>query len=232
MGIGASTEDWKRVGNSLMSAKRSPLLSILFLVALVVVAALLSIRGGQSVRLSDLEAAKSELEESLVGGESMSIRPAPGNQIQKLFLDERGRGFLSELDQAHDRLTVDPETEAYVCIWNGPDGKQVLFHDPGSNPGSGLVSGMYSQLKFTKVQIVKGDVTFWFTTSSTAEDSGEVAEFFGLKPGEDYQLTVEMAAINADDLIGVWRSATPLSGQSDTGSEPDREEDASPASEE
>ena len=172
--------------------------------------AILYLRHIQSERQNRAEAAKSELEKIIVNGDALGMGAAPGNHIERLLADNHGRKLLMGLDEEHQRLAFDPLTDAYACIWSGPDGQQTLLFDPGSNPCLGLTSGMYSQVTITKVHLKDREVFFEFTLSSDDKDK-DFAEFLGLQPGEVYRSAAKMSDLSGPEFINVWKAGTPIS---------------------
>lgn len=193
-----------------MNTKRALTFAFIAFVALVLLGAFLLIRHRQEEQRGRMDSMASQLESILENGDTVTVRPEPGNEIRALLTNAYGRGLLTNLDEAQERLAFDPASEAYVCIWNGPGDKQVMFVDPGTVDGVGLTSGILSQIAITKVEVKDDHATFWFTPSLAAEDEEVVREMIGLKPGERYRLEVKITDLNEADLIQIWRSGTAL----------------------
>ena len=150
---------------------------------------------------------KSQLEEILKNGEAMNFRPAPNIQIQALQDHPDGLELLMGLDKAYSRLAFDPRTKAFLCVWNGPRGEQVLFVDPGNdNKARRLTAGIFSQITLTGVELENGEATLCYTPSSADKYKQSVEQSFGLKPGQKYQRKIKIVDLNEANFLELFQS--------------------------
>jgi hypothetical protein len=147
---------------------------------------------------------ESQLEEILKNGEAMNVRPAPNIQIQALQDHPDGLELLVGLDKAHSRLAFDPRTKAFLCVWNGPRGEQVLFVN--DNKARGLTAGIFSQITLTGVELENGEATLCYTPSSADKDKQLVEQLFGLKPGQKYQRKIKIVDLNEANFLELFQS--------------------------
>jgi len=165
-----------------------------------------------SARMSDTQ---TELEAIMTRGEMMTVRPQPGHQIQVLMTHDTGRKLLGDLDQKHKRLAVDLPSGNYICVWNGPEGKQFLFSGPVFN----LTSGLPTQVTITEAQLSNDAVLLVGTATTEPEDEDTLRKTFGLEPGKSYEVRIKLADLANTDMILVWRDGTLQ--DDDEGDEPD-----------
>ena len=191
--------------------KKSHALASIALIAIVLVTAIAILRHLKSTQQRRLDGAHTQLTAILVEGNSMSSRPAPANQIQELMVNDYGRKLLTQLDESQQRLAIDPSTGAYICVWNGPNGQQVLFVDPGSNAGVGPTVSMPSQVDVEEVRIDEDEVVIAVAASSATDDENEVRDIFGLEPSLRYRARIKMADLSETDWAKIWKSGTPRS---------------------
>ena len=141
--------------------------------------------------------AASQLELILSEEEPSNVRPAPGNQIRVLLQNGYGRGLLERVDRNHALFAFQPESEAYVLIWNGPRAfGQVMFT-------SSLTAGIPSQIQLQSVEIQKDVTVLGFTVS---EDNW--TKEIGLKPSLNYEVEFNLANAKKVDFTKIWGNAT------------------------
>ncbi|MEM7395278.1 MAG: hypothetical protein AAF492_23340 [Verrucomicrobiota bacterium] len=121
-----------------------------------------------------------------------------------LCQDKDGLGLLEDLAERHELFAFDPESKDYLLIWSGREhGPQTLFTKEG-------IAELPPQVRLTSVRIEVGQVKIQFSTSSNENDRIAVVRFFGLQPGMDYRVDIDLSGLGEADLLDVWKSGTPV----------------------